>query len=168
MTHMLAHNCGVSLHFHLALELDLAENVSADDLAVAGWLIGSGPPPATLPLGLSRLREPAADDGAPWLTGALARHAALPGRQAVRWSLALRTLMRDDGFYEAGLATIQWLGKRCDNSGWIGQAREEHDLLPSWTFLAHAGWVYVPHDGAVVGMDDNAPPPPAHWSHSIG
>lgn len=165
----------MSKHFSLLLELDLLVELPEEDLQVVRRLIGltpSGPenerydvwteprPPSG-----ADIADPPAQElpipGGP--TAQLVRRVVSMGlsRQEVRWSLAVRALLIDDSFYEEGWRTVDWLARRSATRGFIGQAREELDLVPSWTFFAADGFGYVTVRGEVFALSQEAPPPPA-------
>ncbi|MDI6105219.1 hypothetical protein QLQ12_42205 [Actinoplanes sp. NEAU-A12] len=73
--------------------------------------------------------------------------------------LFVRTFVLDDAMYELMLAVPTWLARWSLTQGWIGQAREELSLRPSWNFYVQDGHAYASGpDGSVTPLHDSAPP----------
>jgi hypothetical protein len=73
--------------------------------------------------------------------------------------LFVRTFVLDDALYELMPAVPAWLARWSQTQGWIGQAREELSLHPSFTFYVQDGHAYAAGPGgSVTPLHDSAPP----------
>jgi hypothetical protein len=165
----------MSKHFNLLIELDLVADLPHEDLHRLRCLVGLAPTSASRENGdlwiepgqlpdVGRSDAPARELPIPGgLTAQLLPRVVSVGADVseVRWSFAVRVLLLDDSFYEDGWRTVDWLARRSATRGFIGQAREEFELAPSWIFLAADGFGYAVVEGDLVPLSEDAPPLPA-------
>ncbi|MGC9671373.1 hypothetical protein ACNTMW_33115 [Planosporangium sp. 12N6] len=166
----------MSLHYHLAVELELAGDLDPADLDTVRWLFGltdTRPPVAPVTDPLVQPEHTDTDGwwrapGGAWARLVHGRRPAPAGSTQVGWSVAARDVLLDDHFYADAPAVLGRLATRSSTQGLIATAREEMDLLPSWLFYAFAGQAYLLHEGELVPYEgellpsEDARPAPRH------